>query len=96
VRILLAIVLLLAPATRLSACSCVGPGTPCSAVGSSAAVFTGRVLDITDVPAHPFPAGNSKPGLAARRSGDFPAQRGRDFAPLSRLFVSSDFNWEKF
>ena len=84
VRILLAIVFLSAPATRLSACSCVGPGTPCSAAGSSAAVFTGRVLDITDVPAHPLPAGNNGRALARRRQGDFPAQRGRDFAPLSR------------
>ena len=87
--ILLAIVLLLAPLTRLSACLCGGPGTPCFAAGSSAAVFTGRVLDITDVPAHPLQAGNSKPGLASRRPGDYvptPGYRRGPASPLSRAW----------
>lgn len=68
-RVLLAIVLMSAPLTRLLACSCLGPGTPCSAAGSAAAVFTGRVLDITD-PGRPIPVGNTGPALAKRRSGD--------------------------
>src|SRR5215469_12898326 len=69
-RTLLAVVLLSVPLTPLSACSCLGPGTPCSAAGSSAAVFTGRVLDITTDPARPLPLGNTGPALAKRRSGD--------------------------
>src|SRR5258708_4146563 len=75
-RVVLAILLMLAPVTRLSACSCNGPGTPCSAAGSSAAVFTGRVLGITAAPAQPLPVGNT--GRAFRRAGDYlpiPAQR---------------------
>src|SRR5215467_4757301 len=44
--------------TRLIACSCVGPSSPCNAAGSSAAVFTGTVVGIAD----PLP---SAPGAFA-------------------------------
>ena len=69
-RILPRIVLMSLPLTRLWACSCVSPGTPCSAAGSAAAAFTGRVLDITD-PGRPLPVANTglRPALANRRSG---------------------------
>lgn len=55
----------------LFACSCGGPGTPCSAAGSAAAVFTGTVLAVTD-PAGPRPVVISSPvPPSARRSADF-------------------------
>jgi hypothetical protein len=58
------------------------------AAGSSAAVFTGRVLDITDPP-FPVPAGNTGPALAKRsgapavRAGDYSARDG--VASLPRM-----------
>lgn len=64
-RVLLGIVLMTVPLTRLLACSCVGPGTPCLAVGSAAAVFSGTVLDIAD-PARPLPGGIASSALASR------------------------------
>ncbi|HEV3198856.1 MAG TPA: carboxypeptidase-like regulatory domain-containing protein [Bryobacteraceae bacterium] len=75
-RLLITVVLFSVPLIRLSACSCIGPGTPCSAAGSSAAVFTGRVLDITD-PVFPVLAGNASPALAKRSS--VPAERAGDY-----------------
>jgi hypothetical protein len=81
-RILLALVLMLAPLTRLSACSCAGPGTPCTAAGSSAAVFTGKVLEITGL-SRPLPVGNIGPALASRRSGDY-SRSGASMSPSPR------------
>src|SRR5258706_8469141 len=67
-RILLAIVLMTAPLTRLWACSCLGQATPCSAAGVAAAAFTGTVLNITDL-ARPLPVGNTVPASNIRPSG---------------------------
>ncbi len=80
-RILLAILVAMAPLTRLRACSCAGPGTPCSAAGSSAAVFTGTVVTIAD-PVYPLPIGSAGPSPGSRR----PANRrsADDVNPLPR------------
>lgn len=62
----------MAPVGRLFACSCMGPALPCAAAGSSAAVFTGTVLEIVK-PAPIAPAPNSLPdgriALQSRRVG---------------------------
>jgi hypothetical protein len=71
-RIFIAAVLFLASLTRLSACSCIGPGTPCLSAGSASAVFTGKVLGINNPPS-PLPIGNPGPATSARRTLSDPA-----------------------
>src|ERR1035437_5376928 len=69
-RVLPWIALMTVPLSRLLACSCVGQGTPCSGAGSSAAVFTGTVLAVTD-PVWPRPVGITGSAQSAnRRTGD--------------------------
>jgi hypothetical protein len=65
VRALLGVVLMIVPLTRVLACSCAGPGNPCSAAGRAAAVFTGTVLDIIE-PARPLPGGIGSSAMASR------------------------------
>lgn len=79
-RTLLSIMLMTVPLTRLVACSCAGPGTPCSATGSAAAVFTGTVLGIASQ-ASSLPAG--VPIGSERRSGD--SSRSAHVAPPLRI-----------
>src|SRR4051812_46210388 len=82
-RILLIIPFLVLLAPKLEACSCAGPGTPCNAAGSSAAVFTGTVLNITSHPVQPFPA-DSVP--AAGQSGRVARNTGDPLPPIPRAF----------
>src|SRR5438552_4650517 len=67
-RIVLAVGLMAVPLARIWACTCMGPGTPCIAAGSAAAVFTGRVLDITNPVVRPLSFGNGQPALGNRPS----------------------------
>jgi hypothetical protein len=93
-RILLPVLFLLSLAPRLDACSCAGPGTPCSAAGISAAVFTGTVIDISWVPAQFPPPPTSTPtagqrGRASRSPGE------RDIRPgfrVARLQVKDELS----
>ena len=82
-RILLVIPFLILLAPELEACSCAGPGTPCNAAGSSAAVFTGTVLNITLHPVQPLPADS---GPAAGRRGRVARSTGDPIPPMSRAF----------
>src|SRR5438128_2379208 len=82
-RILLVIPFLALLAPELKACSCAGPGTPCHAAGSSAAVFTGTVLNITLHPVQPFPA-DSVP--AAGQRGRVARSAGDPVPPIPRAF----------
>jgi hypothetical protein len=98
VRILLAIVLALAAATRLSACSCVGPGTPAlrsealrrsSPDECSILPMCRRTLFQLEM------TGGRWPGDV--RVTSEPSEGGTSPSPPCRgLCVSSDFNWEKF
>lgn len=70
-RIFLGIVLMTVSLSQLFACSCAGPGTPCSAAGNAAAVFTGTVLAVTD-PVWPQSVPlSSSAQPAGRRIADF-------------------------
>ena len=46
----LPVLLLLLLATRVEACSCAGPGSPCQAFGGASAVFVGVVSGVTTTP----------------------------------------------
>ena len=70
-RILLAVLFFLSRASRLDACSCEGPGTPCHAAGQSAAAFAGTVVEITFVPAQ-FPVEATAASVARRLAGREP------------------------
>lgn len=72
-RFLLAFALSLAPISTALSCSCAGPGTPCFAAGSSAAVFMGTVLDIVNPNrsvSAPVPAPEAGQRSGNRRAAD--------------------------
>src|SRR5207248_7781069 len=77
-RILLVIPFLALLAPELDACSCEGRRTPCNAAGSSAAVFTGTVLNITAHSMQPLSpdslaAAGQRGRVASRNTDPIPA-----------------------
>jgi hypothetical protein len=88
-RILLAIPLLVLLAPPLDACSCAGPGTPCQAVGNAAAVFKGKVLNVTFIPAVISPPVSANGRTAVNRSdGAAPKNRFLRASRVVRMQVS--------
>ena len=98
-RIAAAVLLVLSFALRVEACSCAGPGTPCSAAGMSAAVFTGTVVDISLVPAQFPPGPPNALGRVLDRGAPPDASRIKPGFRLVRLQVKEVFTgvaaWQK-